>query len=85
MYQLLIFLNLFIVYLFKQRDCQKNLYQRAAHGFFISPGRWIGNKQLFKIGLKIPVFRFFEKLYKGQLKIVNVSYQKWPDLAIFLV
>ena len=39
------FLNLFVVYLFRQRDCKKSL-------FFISPGWWIGKKQLFKVGLR---------------------------------
>ena len=52
LHQLLIFLNLFIVYLFTQRDCQKSFYPRAALDyFFISPGWWIGNEQLFKVGL----------------------------------
>ena len=27
---------------------------------------------------------FFEKVNKGQLKMVNVNYGKWPDLAILL-
>ena len=36
--------------------------------------------------VKILVFHFFEKVNKGQLKqlkMVNINYQKWPDLAIF--
>ena len=28
------------------------------------------------------VFHFFEKVYKGQLKMAHVNYQKWPDLAM---
>ena len=40
LYRLLIFLNLFIIYLFRQRDCVSWL-------FFISPNRWIGNEQLW--------------------------------------
>ena len=57
LYQLLIFLNLFIVNLFRQRDCKKkSSYPRAARLFFISPGQWIGNEQLFKVGLNnIPI------------------------------
>ena len=53
MCQLLIFLNLFIVHLFRQRDCKKKklLSVGSAWLFFISPGQWIGNKQLFKVGL----------------------------------
>ena len=27
---------------------------------------------------------FFENVNKGQLKMVNVNYWKWPDLAIYL-
>ena len=27
------------------------------------------------------MFHFFEKVNKGQLKMVTVDYQKWPDLA----
>ena len=30
---------------------------------------------------KIPVFRYFEKVNKGHLKILNVNYENWPDLA----
>ena len=43
LYQLLIVLNLFIVYRFRQRG--------SFWLFFISPGQWIKNKQLFKVGL----------------------------------
>ena len=32
--------------------------------------------------VKILLFHFFEKVNKGQLKIVNVNYSKWPDLTI---
>ena len=32
--------------------------------------------------VKIPVFYFFENVNKGHLKMVNVNYKKWPDLAI---
>ena len=32
--------------------------------------------------VKIPVFHFFEKVNKGQLKMANASYWKWLDLAI---
>ena len=34
--------------------------------------------------VKIPVSYSFEKVNKGQLKIVSVNYWKWPDFAIFL-
>ena len=53
LYQLLIFLNLFIVHLFRQRDCKKKKFLSAGGTwlFFISPGQWIGNEQLFKVGL----------------------------------
>ena len=33
--------------------------------------------------VKIPVFHFLEKVNKGQLKMVNSSYQKWPDFTKF--
>ena len=33
--------------------------------------------------VKIPVFDFFEKVNQRHLKMVNVNYEKWPDLAIF--
>ena len=50
LYQLLIFLNLFIVHLFRQRDCKKKFVLTGGLWlFFVSPGRWIGNKQLFKV------------------------------------
>ena len=29
-------------------------------------------------------FFFFEKVNKGQLKMVNVNHEKWPDLTILL-
>ena len=29
--------------------------------------------------VKIPVFHFFEKVNKGQLKMVNFSYQNFPN------
>ena len=32
--------------------------------------------------VRIPVFHFFGKVNEGQLKMVNVNYSKWPDLAI---
>ena len=32
--------------------------------------------------VNIPVFHFFGKVNKAQLKMVNVEYQKWPDLAM---
>ena len=34
--------------------------------------------------VKIPVFCFFEKVNKGQLKMVNVNYEKWVDLVLLL-
>ena len=53
LYQLLIFLNFFLVYLFRQRGCKKKFLPVGCLPlFFISPSRWIGNKQLFKVGLK---------------------------------
>ena len=57
LYQLLlIFLNHFIVYLFRQTDCQKKSFHlQAARDYFLFHSRlsgpWIGNKQLFKVGL----------------------------------
>ena len=50
LYQLLIFLNLLIVYLFRQRDWKKNTFLPTVSSwlFFISSGQWIGNEQLFK-------------------------------------
>ena len=48
LYQLLVFLNRFAIYLFRQRDCkEKFLLAGGSWLLFISPGRWIGNKQLF--------------------------------------
>ena len=35
--------------------------------------------------VKIPMFHFFEKVNKGQLKMVNIKYKKWLDLAILLL
>ena len=32
---------------------------------------------------KIPVFHFFEKVNKGQLKMVFFNHEKWTDLAVF--
>ena len=52
LYQQLIFLNLFIIYLFRQRDCkEKFLPAGGSWLFFISPDWQIGNEQLFKVGL----------------------------------
>ena len=53
LYQLLIFLNLFIIYLSRQRDWKKksSTCWRLVTFFFFLPGRWIANKQLFKVGL----------------------------------
>ena len=52
LYQLLIFLNLFIVYFFRQKDPKKRFLRAGGSWlFFISPGRWIVNEQLFKVGL----------------------------------
>ena len=51
LYQLLFFLNLFVVNLFRQRDCKKKVSTGSSWLFFISPGRWIGNEQHFKVGL----------------------------------
>ena len=34
------------------------------------------------IHVKIPVFHFFEKVNKGQLKMVYFNHWKWPDLAL---
>ena len=31
---------------------------------------------------KIPVFHYFEKLNKEQLKMLNINYEKWPGFAI---
>ena len=52
LYQLLIFLNVFIIYLFRQRDCKKKRFLLTGGSwlFFISPGQWIGNEQLLKVG-----------------------------------
>ena len=30
----------------------------------------------------IPMFYYFEKVNKGHLKMLNVKYEKWPDLVI---
>ena len=35
--------------------------------------------------VKIPVFYFFEKVNKGQLKLINASYQKLPDFAVLSI
>ena len=52
LYHLLIFLNRFIIYLFRQRDCKKTfLHAGGSWLFFTSPAQWIGNEQLFKVGL----------------------------------
>ena len=32
--------------------------------------------------VKIPMSHFFEKVDKGELKMVNVNYLEWSDLAI---
>ena len=32
--------------------------------------------------VKIPVFRFFEKVNEGHLKMLNFSYEKRPDIAV---
>ena len=29
------------------------------------------------------MFHYFENMNKGHLKMLNVKYKKWPDLAIF--
>ena len=29
------------------------------------------------------VFHIFEKVNKGDLKMVNVNYKKWPELSLF--
>ena len=29
----------------------------------------------------MPMFHFFEKVNKGQLKRANINYKKWADLA----
>ena len=51
LYQLLIFLNIFIVYFFQKKRLQKKPFLPAGSSwlFFISPNRWIGNEQLFKV------------------------------------
>ena len=52
LYRLLIFLNRFVIYLFRQRDCKKKFLRVGGSWlFFISPARWIENEQLFKVGL----------------------------------
>ena len=49
LYQLLIFVILFIIYLFRQRNCKKKFLPAGSSWlFFISPSRWIGHEQLFK-------------------------------------
>ena len=53
LYQLLIFLNCFVIYLFFDKEIAKKKFLPAGGSwlFFISPGQWIGNEQLFKVGL----------------------------------
>ena len=52
LYQLLIFVILFIIWLFRQRNCKKKKFLPAGSLwlFCISPSQWIGNEQLFKVG-----------------------------------
>ena len=33
---------------------------------------------------KVLVFHFLENMNRGHIKMVNVKYYKWPDLAILL-
>ena len=52
-YQLLIFLNLFVIYLFRQKDCEKKVSTRGGSWlFFVSTVRLTGNKQLFQVDLR---------------------------------
>ena len=47
----------FIIYFFRQSDCKKKFLSAGGLWlFFISPGWWIGNEQLVKVGLT-PVFK----------------------------
>ena len=60
LYRLLIFLNRFVIYLFRQRDCKKKFLPMGGSWlFFISPVRWLENeqlrKQLRKLKYKIPI------------------------------
>ena len=50
LYLLLILLNRFVRYIFRQEDYKKKFLLRGGSQL-ISPSRWIGNKQFFKIGL----------------------------------
>ena len=67
LYQVLIFLNLFVAYLFRQRDCKKKKVSAGGSWlFFISPGRWIGNEQLFKVGLALQnLYSVFKSFYSN--------------------
>ena len=76
LYQLVIFLDIFITYLFlKTKRLQKKKKFLPAGGswlFFISPSRWIGNKQLFKVGLTENNY-IFENNNKSNLKqVLNI-------------
>ena len=54
LYQLLIVLNRFVIYLFLDKEIAKKKKFITAGGswlFFISLGWWIGNEQLFNVGL----------------------------------
>ena len=64
LYLLLIFLHLFIVYLFRQRNGKKKFLPAGSSWlFFISPDRRIANEQLFKVG-------FFNKV----IILINYSF-----------
>ena len=66
LYQVLIFLNHFVIYLFRQKRLQKFLPVGSLWLFFSSHSQWIG--QLFKVGLKRtcpctilpPLFKIFQ-------------------------
>ena len=68
LYQLLIFLNLFIVHLFRQRlQKRKFLPVGGSRLFLFQPSQWIGNNQLFKVGLILHYLQFFKLYIKVRL------------------
>ena len=68
---LLIFLNLCVVFLFRQRDWKKKFLPVGGSWlFFVSPSWWIGNEQLFNVGLdKVPMSYLFS-FSRSQVKCV---------------
>ena len=69
LYQLLIFLKNFAVYLFGPKDCKEKSFYQARDYFLILSGRWIGNEQLFKVGLTKHEFKASHARFKHSLTV----------------